>query len=187
MNRIIKALWAAGTYVWLSGAAACGNTHVQSQRVPHDPHSVVRDTVRPGSMSDTEIGMLGGPANASGARLGDLQHIVYEFGVEQGRLPATLEEAIAAERRRSSHLGADFTSLRQDLWGREVRYTHRVTMFELRSAGEDAEFGTPDDILVIGQQGREKPCFARVGTREVRFPEGTPPCMSDFGGTETTI
>lgn len=180
MTGASKALLRMAVHMWAAGAGACGGIRGQQPPITPESGEVKGDTVRSRIRSSSEIERFGGATNATGARLGDLQHIIYEYALDQGALPATIEAAITAESHRSRELGADFTSLYLDLWGRGVRYTPRGAMFEVRSAGEDAEFGTMDDIAVVGQQGRETPCVARAGTREVRFPIGNAPCLNDF-------
>jgi len=177
MTRSVKAATRATAQLWLLAFVACGTTQAQrSPTVPARPTPAASDSSGVPNLTDTEIEMLGGAANATGARLGDLQHLIFEFAVENGNLPENLDEAIDAEVRRSVGIRVDISTLRQDLWGRQIRYHQSPPTFELRSRGADSEFGTADDIVVIGRQGREKPCIARVGSREIRFADDAQPC-----------
>jgi hypothetical protein len=180
MNPPFRLACTAAGLVTLVAAYGCMNSRVHPPQSQF-PVGTARDTTPPRTISDSEIAMLGGPANATGVRLADLQHVIYSFALANGNLPSQITEAIEAELQRGTVLwGANLWTLRHDLWNREFRYTTRSTMFELRSAGEDGRFATPDDVIVVGQQGRELPCFARVGSREIRFTEGIPPCSTSI-------
>ena len=41
-----------------------------------------------------------------------------------------------------------------DQWGTEFRYTNRTNSYELRSAGPDRRFDTPDDIVLVNKEHR---------------------------------
>lgn len=108
---------------------------------------------------------------------------VYELVVhldehrrEQGRLPATVDPVLDR-----SGQAAGF-----DIWGHELRYTLRGAEYEVRSAGPDHLFGTPDDIIALAEFGRDRPCEVRNEYRVFR-PAAVPPCTSTTSvKTDTT-
>lgn len=120
------------------------------------------------TMSDTEVELARGPENATAMRLGNLVLHVNRYGQTTGSLPQDLTPVIGTSSRNAL--------LSTDLWGRPARYTRVGVTFELRSAGEDGEFNSPDDVWVTGQFGRDVACTMQIKDRRIDFPEFEPPC-----------
>ncbi|MBB4637980.1 hypothetical protein FHS01_004039 [Longimicrobium terrae] len=83
-----------------------------------------------------------------------------------GELPVTLEsttQPIVAE-------------LMFDPWGQAVRYIPRGKQFEVRSSGSDRIFETSDDVIALGQIGRNQPCVIRDEFRTWTGAGYEPPC-----------
>jgi hypothetical protein len=88
----------------------------------------------------------------------------YTRGVgHYSQLPETLAPIIAA-----SEAGPDL-----DVWGRRIRYRPDGRRFEVRSSGSDGVFDTNDDIVALGQLGRDQPCEIHD---EFGVWIGEPPC-----------
>lgn len=175
----LTALLCVGAQVCLFGLVGCKTARAPNDRLSA-PAPVAPDTGKHTGtaivVSEPEAERFGGPENATGVRLGNLQHLVYEFEQAHARLPDGIEEVLSSAARRNPGVRVDFTILREDLWGRRVLYRRTGAAYEVRSAGADGAFDTPDDILVSGVPGREMPCFALVGSRVVEFGEVKPPC-----------
>ena len=109
----------------------------------------------------------------SGRGLVRLVFYVDRYGQQHGSLPATLAPVLASsERAREQGL---------DPWGRTVRYTFRERNYELRSAGADGSFDTADDIVVLGQLGRNVPCELRDEARVITYDDVAPRCTGRVG------
>ena len=87
-----------------------------------------------------------------------------------GELPPTLEPVI-----RSGEAGPDM-----DVWGRHVRYRPEGLRFEIRSAGPDGNYDTADDIIALGQLGRNQPCEVRDPSRKWTGVGYEPPCGANI-------
>ena len=133
------------------------------------------DTPPPGPtkvvVSDTEIDLAGSADNATAVRLGDLVHYVATFAGASDSLPSSLESVIENQPR--------IVRLATDVWGRVVRYTPTGSTFELRSAGRDGAFDTPDDVWSVGRSGRSVPCVTYVGDRRIEYTHAAPPCPDE--------
>lgn len=66
----------------------------------------------------------------------------------------------------------------RDPWGIDVRYIRMDRRYELRSAGQDRTFLSEDDIVVMGQLGRNMPCET-VYNGQVRRDEFAPACSDE--------
>jgi hypothetical protein len=86
-----------------------------------------------------------------------------------GELPATLQPVIE-----TGETGPDL-----DVWGRRLRYRPRGSRFEVRSAGSDGAFDSSDDIVAVGQLGRDRPCEVRDEFRVWTGVGFEPPCMDN--------
>jgi hypothetical protein len=87
------------------------------------------------------------------------------------RLPATLEPIIKA--RPTTRVWESYPT-GFDVWNRALRYAPDFPGFQLRSAGPDGVFGTPDDIVAFGEHGRESPCTI---ISELQVLVIQPPCL----------
>src|SRR5215213_4327770 len=94
---------------------------------------------------------------------------VDRYGRPRGELPSSLEPVV--ER---GEAGPNI-----DLWGRALRYQPNGLRFEVRSAGADREFDTRDDIIALGQLGRNQPCEIRDEFRVWTGVGFEPPCAAD--------
>lgn len=94
---------------------------------------------------------------------------VDHYARPAGELPATLDPVVAG-----GEAGPD-----TDVWGRRIRYQPRGLRFEVRSGGADGLFDTGDDIIALGQLGRNEPCEIRTEFRVTRGVGFEPPCSPD--------
>lgn len=90
---------------------------------------------------------------------------VDTFGRQAGGLPTSLTPVLQ-DRPQNAH----------DAWGLPFHYAAARRRFEVRSAGPDAQLGTPDDLLAVGVLGRIVPCELRTGERVVTYDDIAPPC-----------
>lgn len=100
-----------------------------------------------------------------------------------GRVLYGLVQSLDAWGRRAGHLPGDLTTLNtqaSDAWDREITYRSSGLRFELRSAGPDNMLETRDDVVAIGQVGRNRPCELRSERRVDRWEELAPPCIPDI-------
>lgn len=112
----------------------------------------------------------------SGRGLVRLVFYVGEYGKTYGSLPTTLAPVLASsERAREQAL---------DPWRRSVRYIVRERNYELRSAGVDGIFHTADDVIVLGQFGRNIPCELRDEDRVITYEDVAPRCIELTGVTD---
>jgi hypothetical protein len=91
---------------------------------------------------------------------------VDHYARPRGELPRTLGPVVE-----TGEAGPDV-----DVWGRNLQYRPDGLRFEVRSGGSDGLFETNDDIVALGQVGRDRPCEMRsefAVTTGVGF---EPPC-----------
>lgn len=132
--------------VLLKGFAAC-----QPQVPPPIRHGVA-------SYRDSVI--------ETGRAMYQLVHVVDSLGRSDTTLPISLDRVVST---RESHSNVD-------LWGRELHYTVNGLEFELRSTGRDGVEGSPDDIVVLGRLGRERPCELRDEFVRLQYERVAPLC-----------
>ncbi|HEU4559415.1 MAG TPA: hypothetical protein VFS20_16270 [Longimicrobium sp.] len=94
---------------------------------------------------------------------------VDHYARPRGELPETLQPVIEA-----GETGPDL-----DVWGRRLRYRPNGSRFEVRSAGSDGAFYSSDDIVAVGQLGRDRPCEVRDEFRVWTGVGFEPPCTDD--------
>ena len=94
---------------------------------------------------------------------------VDDYARPRGELPGTLQPVV--ER---GEAGPD-----TDPWGRHVRYRPDGMRFEVRSGGSDGRFDTNDDIVALGQLGRNQPCEIRTEFRVWTGVGFEPPCATN--------
>lgn len=63
-----------------------------------------------------------------------------------------------------------------DPWARSIRYRADGLRFEVRSSGSDGGFETADDIIAVGQLGRNQPCSIQNELRRWSGVGFEPPC-----------
>lgn len=133
------------------GSASEGLPRVAPQPAPVAP-SVVRnqDTLRVPETVFQEKRTL------TLARMSILRSYLEDFVESRSSLPEGFEAL-----RSFSDEGFDIASV--DGWTRQMRYNAVGRNYTFRSAGADAEFGTPDDVIYAGRIGRSQPCFIIVG------------------------
>ncbi|MBW3571961.1 MAG: hypothetical protein KY467_12730 [Gemmatimonadetes bacterium] len=102
---------------------------------------------------DTEATLFPGRPNQAVHRLGRLLGAVTQHVRRYQRLPVSMEEIRGS--------GSFSASAVVDPWQTPVRYRVYGDYFELRSAGEDRQFDTNDDVYTIGLSGRDDPCLIR--------------------------
>jgi hypothetical protein len=112
---------------------------------------IPRDSVM--AIIDTEATLFPGRSNQAVHRLGRLFGAVTQHVRRYQRLPVSMDEI-----RETSSFPA---SAVVDPWQTAVRYRVSGDYFELRSAGEDRQFDTDDDVFTIGLSGRDDPCVIR--------------------------
>jgi hypothetical protein len=83
------------------------------------------------------------PFDLTRVRLVQLRSMLREAMARGGKLPLSLNEVIPERMAPLSRV-----EMRQDGWGRKLRFTRSDRDFEIRSAGPDGEFVTADDIVV---------------------------------------
>jgi hypothetical protein len=116
--------------------------------------------------------MLSNPRDLTIVRLGILHGYVYRYWEANQRIPQELAALNEVE-----HEGTTAASV--DGWGRIVRYDTSDSVYEFRSAGEDGQFDTADDPIVVGVAGRSRPCRIQYGDGRVfDFSEEAPFCPS---------
>lgn len=108
-----------------------------------------------------------GPVRATLVRMGSVVEFVDAYGRPTRTLPPDLDPVLR-----------DVGNVENDGWGRAFRYVPRGLRFDVRSAGLDGEFDTRDDIVVLGQLGRNVACEVRVAG-VVRRTDSWPPCTPD--------
>ncbi|SOD03413.1 Type II secretion system (T2SS), protein G [bacterium JGI 053] len=76
-----------------------------------------------------------------------LRWLITLYLEERGAVPERLDDAFppGPETR--------WTTYSHDAWGNHYRYARVGTDYELRSAGADGRFGTPDDIVATRLKG----------------------------------
>jgi hypothetical protein len=103
----------------------------------------------------------------AGIHLYELSQHIDRVSRPAGELPTTLTQ-----------LPDEFSPAGTDIWGHPVRYSPRGKIYELRSAGPDGAYLTPDDIIVSGEFGRDRPCETRDEYGVIRH-IAVPPCSTD--------
>lgn len=94
---------------------------------------------------------------------------VDHYARPHGELPTTLDPVIEA-----GEAGPP-----TDVWGRHLRYRPNGLRFEVRSAGSDGLLDTYDDIIALGQLGRNEPCEIRTESRVTTGVGFEPPCPAE--------
>lgn len=116
----------------------------------------------PGTRADSVL--------VAGRGLVRLVFYVDKYRQVHGRLPSDLTPILASSERAAEQ--------HADIWGRDIRFRPLQNRFELRSAGPDGIFETADDIIVLGQVGRNIPCELRDSHRVLTYEEIAPRCSN---------
>lgn len=115
-----------------------------------------------------DASFTGDSAAAVGRDLARLVLLIDRHGRPSRQLPPTLHPVLEQSDPRYG----------KDLWGTEILYHPDGYGYELRSAGRDRTFQTPDDIVTRGRLGRNVPCETRYES-QVLHDRVAPRCDPD--------
>jgi hypothetical protein len=87
---------------------------------------------------------------ATAVRMYELVQMTDRYARSRGELPQTLVSVL----QRSDQAA-------RDLWNHEIVYGPQGERYELRSAGHDGILNDSDDVVVLAQLGRDRPCETR--------------------------
>ncbi|HET6763896.1 MAG TPA: hypothetical protein VFH27_09490, partial [Longimicrobiaceae bacterium] len=91
--------------------------------------------------ADTESDIWPDPVDRSNVRLSEVVRLLAEYHKARGAYPATMAEGLPP-------VGQRAIDYERDAWGTGFRYRRSEDGYELRSAGADHRFDTPDDLVV---------------------------------------
>lgn len=136
--RVVLLLWAA------AGCASPGS----GMRTTPDPRQsstgCVRERIEVVRTQGTIIEYPQSPCRTTNLRLDVLQERIGEFQTREGRLPHALDELLEFQVERPSVPAEPYWFV--DGWETSLRYRPLGSRYELRSAGPDRHFETPDDL-----------------------------------------
>jgi hypothetical protein len=102
--------------------------------------------------------------------LGALQGRVWAYLQENRQLPRALDEVLANDQRAV------------DAWDRPIAYRQSEDLYELRSAGEDGQLYSEDDVYMTAHASRIRPCVLVVAGRTYDYSDGAVVCASVLHG-----
>ena len=100
-------------------------------------------------------------ANKTRAALVSGRYAILAYRQDYGQYPTSFQDLLPEGNERSVTYLEDITRL-TDSWSQLVRYSPRPSGFEVRSAGPDKTFGTPDDIVQEETEATEQPLSPTV-------------------------
>lgn len=104
--------------------------------------------VRRASVGDSVEALFPEPRERTQFRIRELERAVADFKRHHGEYPDSLRVLIPDPQ------VYDRAAERFDGWGHALKYTIVDRGYEIRSAGPDGQFGTPDDVVSGTQSAR---------------------------------